>query len=313
MSKRFTDTEKWERPWFRQLPLPYKALWSLITDRCDLIGVWYVDMELASFYIGATVTAEEALKHFEKQIVKLDDNRWFIPSFVPFQYGELKPNNNLHLSVMARLKAIGIRGTPAPDLPLKRGQGKGTGEGVGKGVSTGEADETFEQFWDAYPKKRSKGDAQKAWRALKPSAELVAQMLSAIELAKTSEDWLKDGGAYVPYPATWLRAKGWLDDVKPVDIKLEAMVRGWKDLQGVDPDDSVWDTAHRKPLLAPAQSLLNLFDGDVRQALTCMEAVYTHLTTKRKLTVTSLQAIVNNSGEFRKNWLEQKAKREVAA
>jgi hypothetical protein len=37
-------------------------------------------------------------------------------------------------------------------------------------------------------------------------------MLLAIERAKTSKDWTKDGGQYIPYPATWLRAKGWEDD-----------------------------------------------------------------------------------------------------
>jgi len=114
VSKRFTDTDKWERPWFRKLPVAYKLLWDFITAKCDLIGVWYVDFEMAEFVIGEKVTPEEALKLFEKQIQVVDESRWLIKDFVVFQYGELKENNNLHRSVGARLRAI----NSAPQQPL---------------------------------------------------------------------------------------------------------------------------------------------------------------------------------------------------
>lgn len=70
----------------------------------------------------------------------------------------------------------------------------------------------FQKFWQAYPKKRSKGDAEKAWKALKPDDALLADILKSIELQKQSINWQKDGGQYIPYPATFLRAKGWLDE-----------------------------------------------------------------------------------------------------
>ena len=71
----------------------------------------------------------------------------------------------------------------------------------------------FEKFWTAYPKKRSRGQAEKAWAKLKPSEHLTGVILRAVEKAKTSADWLRDGGQFVPYPATWLNAKGWEDDI----------------------------------------------------------------------------------------------------
>jgi len=71
----------------------------------------------------------------------------------------------------------------------------------------------FDTFWEAYPKKKSKGDAEKAWGVIKPSKELVAIMLNKLAQVKTCKDWLKDGGQYIPYPATWLRAKGWEDEI----------------------------------------------------------------------------------------------------
>ncbi|MDR1002074.1 MAG: YdaU family protein [Oscillospiraceae bacterium] len=71
----------------------------------------------------------------------------------------------------------------------------------------------FEQFWKAYPKKKSKGDAEKAWKAIKPNSELLTKMLTSIERAKTCSEWQKDGGQFIPYPASWLRAKGWEDEL----------------------------------------------------------------------------------------------------
>ena len=69
----------------------------------------------------------------------------------------------------------------------------------------------FEAFWTAYPKKRNKGDAEKAWAQMK-CAGLVDEILAALAQAVQTLDWRKDGGKFIPYPATWLRAKGWADE-----------------------------------------------------------------------------------------------------
>lgn len=71
----------------------------------------------------------------------------------------------------------------------------------------------FDQFWAAYPKRRSRGIAEKAFLRLNPNAVLLAAMLKAIERAKASEQWTKDGGQFIPYPATWLSARGWEDEM----------------------------------------------------------------------------------------------------
>ena len=71
----------------------------------------------------------------------------------------------------------------------------------------------FDTFWKAYPKKKSKGQAEKAFRKIKPDEQLLAIMLATIERAKKSADWLKESGKYIPYPATWLNARGWEDEI----------------------------------------------------------------------------------------------------
>lgn len=70
----------------------------------------------------------------------------------------------------------------------------------------------FERFYPAYPRKKSKGDALKAWNALKPSPQLQDQIITALEKARESAEWQSEGGKYIPYPATWLRARGWEDE-----------------------------------------------------------------------------------------------------
>ncbi len=77
-----------------------------------------------------------------------------------------------------------------------------------------DASNDFEIFWRAYPKRKSKGDAEKAFAKVRPDETLFATILAKIEESKTSDDWLKDDGKYIPYPATWLNAKGWEDEVK---------------------------------------------------------------------------------------------------
>lgn len=70
----------------------------------------------------------------------------------------------------------------------------------------------FDRFWAAYPRKKSKGQARKAFTKLKPNEQLLEAILASLERAKTSEDWRKDGGRFIPYPATWLNGEGWEDD-----------------------------------------------------------------------------------------------------
>lgn len=70
----------------------------------------------------------------------------------------------------------------------------------------------FEAFWQAYPKRKSRGQAEKAFAKINPSEQLMQAILASLERATTSDDWTKERGKYVPHPATWLNAKGWEDE-----------------------------------------------------------------------------------------------------
>lgn len=70
----------------------------------------------------------------------------------------------------------------------------------------------FATFWAAYPKKAGKAAALKAWNKLAPDVVLQEQMGKALEVQKQSQQWRKDGGQYIPMPATWLNGRRWEDE-----------------------------------------------------------------------------------------------------
>lgn len=72
--------------------------------------------------------------------------------------------------------------------------------------------DTFELFWRAYPKRVAKKDAMKAWRKLDPSPELVQRILVALAWQIETDQWQRDDGQYVPYPASYLRGERWDDE-----------------------------------------------------------------------------------------------------
>ena len=100
MAKRFTETGKWKKKWIRQLDPKYKLFWFYLLDNCDHAGVFDADIESASFHIGLEYTEKEILKIFNRKIIPFKKDKWFIPKFVEYQYGELNENNRAHLSVI---------------------------------------------------------------------------------------------------------------------------------------------------------------------------------------------------------------------
>lgn len=69
----------------------------------------------------------------------------------------------------------------------------------------------FSEFWAAYPRKKNKDEAWRAWKARRDRPAL-AVLIGSIAEHQRSVDWTKDGGAYIPNPATWIRAGGWKDE-----------------------------------------------------------------------------------------------------
>ncbi len=74
----------------------------------------------------------------------------------------------------------------------------------------------FDRFYLAYPKKASKGDAEKAFKTLDPDDDLTTKMTLALQaqfrhrqVMKKNNEWLPELKAAGP----WIRQKCWLDEI----------------------------------------------------------------------------------------------------
>lgn len=119
MAKRFTDTDKWKKPLLKGIPASYKLLWLYICDDCDHAGIWQVDMQVAGIRIGEEVNEQEAIRIFGAKIIVFDEGeKWFLPGFIEFQYGELNPQNRAHQSVLKILTKYGLVENEEKNKPL---------------------------------------------------------------------------------------------------------------------------------------------------------------------------------------------------
>ena len=77
----------------------------------------------------------------------------------------------------------------------------------------------FDSFWNAYPKKVGKEAARKAFAKVKVDTSV---LIRAIEQQKNSAQWTKDGGQYIPNPATWLNQGRWEDELttSPTQVSM---------------------------------------------------------------------------------------------
>jgi len=141
-----------------------------------------------------------------------------LPTFRKYQY--------MTKTFPSKLPAPPSYGGVNNKLITKEQQLYGIGNGIGNGIEVGinettkkkAISENFDIFWEAYPKHKSKGQAEKAFIRVNPDEQLLATMFATIEWAKKSADWQKDDGKFIPHPATWLNAKGWEDEF-PLDKK----------------------------------------------------------------------------------------------
>jgi len=111
-------------------------------------------------------------------------------------------------------ESVGSNSNGSPDFvshpPARAGSGKGKGKGD---LDQEKEDGQFDIFWKAYPKKIGKGAARKSWEKIKPSVDLLGEILTAIDRQKRSPQWQKERGQFIPNPATWLNQERWSDSV----------------------------------------------------------------------------------------------------
>jgi len=98
-------------------------------------------------------------------------------------------------------------------------RGESRPEGKGSEEKYNHAQTLFARFWAVYPKRFSRARAEKAFAKVHPDEHFLQTILDAVERAKASEVWRREKGRYIPYPASWLNARGWEDELAPAGEK----------------------------------------------------------------------------------------------
>lgn len=87
-----------------------------------------------------------------------------------------------------------------------------------RSILTKAEQELFDKFWKPYPKKRAKGDAEKAFKVLRATQDDIESWLET--LTWQIIEWGRRGDPqYIPYPATYLRARMFEDEQDAATVK----------------------------------------------------------------------------------------------
>lgn len=138
MANRFFDTNYYKSPFVRSLKGALKSLYSFIICDCNGAGIWNIDLQAASLYIGFEISMEEFEAHFimTGKAYPVGGQKFFFPDFIEHQYPNgLKANNPAHKNFISILKKHDLL-----DVNLKvtlRGAEKGLPSPIGLGLSNG--------------------------------------------------------------------------------------------------------------------------------------------------------------------------------
>jgi hypothetical protein len=84
-------------------------------------------------------------------------------------------------------------------------------------AAAADVDPMFEEFWNAYPEKRRahRREALQAYRDLKPDEQLAARIIQSVAEWNGSEEWAKEDGRFIPYPANFILKRRWEEKPTP--------------------------------------------------------------------------------------------------
>ena len=178
--KRFTDSDKWRDPWFRQLTPSGKVFYLFLCDNCDNAGVWERDDERFKWESGIAVEVDAHIEELGDRVEILDNGRILLPKFVLFQQGgplsEAKPPHRQIIKmlekhalaldekgkakVMDNLSITKAKVKHSQSITLAKVIGNSNSKGKVEGESEGE---TRKHPSEQIPLDLREGDFEEAW------------------------------------------------------------------------------------------------------------------------------------------------------
>ena len=233
--KPFIDQSFWSDPDIEAAKTGVKlaALWLITNTQTSLLGVCGASSARFTFETGLPAEALDATLQALPKSFKRFGGVIFLRNYMRHQFGSgetLTKNNffkalktlfraikddELKAAVLSEYPEFDSSTTPSQGLPKPKEGKEGEGqEREGKirarRKRTPLACPAFAEFWASYPKREAVADAEQAWIA-NGCAALLPQILAAVLVRKSSAGWTKDGGQFIPLPATWLNRRGWED------------------------------------------------------------------------------------------------------
>lgn len=179
--------------------------------------LWFEGISYCSKHLTDGLISRLALKGFRyvsrPRIEELLAHQLWEHHDVGFKVHDYLDWNDSREEIMAKREAARDRSSRARSR--ERSQNVLSGVGITSSVDQKKEEEraaAFAEFWAFYPRRVGRTPAERAWAKLDPDPALRQTMLHALDVQKRSPQWTKDGGQFVPHPATWLNQRRWEDE-----------------------------------------------------------------------------------------------------
>ena len=145
--RRYTITQKWNSPPFRNLTYKEKCVYFYLWDNCDWAGFYEIDHSTIEHYTKIPSNEiKSILENLSENEITISNKWLFILDFIEYQgNGNLSPNNNAHKAIISSLsknmihfkECLRTQNNLAPYEGLVRGSSKSNCLGKSNSISNG--------------------------------------------------------------------------------------------------------------------------------------------------------------------------------
>ena len=217
--QRIINTKFWDDSFIRSLKATEKLLYIYLISNplTNICGIYEISLDRIVFDTGIPSNlVEKSFKLFIQKGKILYTDGWIkIVNFSKYQ-NEKSPKikkgienelENIPCDIKAKFDTVSIPYTYPIDTLSHSNSNSNSNSNLKEKIYKKE----FLEFWNLYPKKKSKETAYKSWEKLnKLEHETILKVLPD---HSNQKDWIENNGKFIPYPATWLNARGWEDDI----------------------------------------------------------------------------------------------------